>query len=267
MNRTRTLPGWATALIGVVLILVVWEVAALVVAAGTVEGARSPVPTPLAVLTQLVTDNWSYYGKHISMTVTEAGIGFLWGNGLALVLAGLVLLAPRIEKVAVQIAVITYCIPIVAIGPIFIVVIGAPRAGNPSGTAIVLAALSVFFTTVIGSLVGLKAADKASLDVISVYGGGKFMQLRKVRVIAAIPSVITALKIAAPAAFLGAILGEYLGQVERGLGVAMLAAGSASQVERVWGIALVCGLIAGLGYAVFVVVARFVTPWSSGKSA
>ena len=145
--------------------------------------------------------------------------------------------------------------------------IGAPRGGELSGTAIFLAAMSVFFTTVVGSLVGLKAATPASLDLVSVYGGGRFMQLRKVRLMAGLPSVLSALQIAAPAALLGAILGEYLGGVDRGLGIAMLAAGSAANVDRVWGLALVAGLLAGLGYGLFGLISRLATPWLTGRNS
>jgi ABC-type nitrate/sulfonate/bicarbonate transport system permease component len=267
MNRTRRLPSWATALIGVTSVIALWWILAVTVFGSVASGRGSAIPTPLAVVQQLLSDGFEFYWRHAAVTLAEATQGFLWGNGLALLLAGLVLLLPRIEKVAVQIAVITYCIPIVAIGPIALIVIGPPAIGEPSGTAVFLAALSVFFTTVVGSLLGLKAADAASLDLVSVYGGGKFMQLRKVRVIAAIPAVLTALKIAAPAAFLGAIIGEYLGGgIERGLGLAMLVAGSSAQVERVWGIAILSGIIAGIGYALFGLISRFATPWSSGRS-
>jgi ABC-type nitrate/sulfonate/bicarbonate transport system permease component len=267
MDRVRALPSWATGIFGVAIVIALWWVSAVTLFAGVGPASVSAIPTPLAVVQQLIADGPTYYLRHIQVTVAEAGLGFLWGNGLALVLAALVLVFPRIEKVALQIAVITYCLPIVAIGPIARLLIGNPDSGEPAGTAVFLAALAVFFTTVVGSLLGLKAADKASLDVVSVYGGGKLMQLRKVRIIAAIPAVLTALKIAAPAALLGAIIAEYLGGVERGLGIAMLTAGSSAQVERVWGLAIVSGLIAGLGYALFGLISRFVTPWSSGRNA
>jgi ABC-type nitrate/sulfonate/bicarbonate transport system permease component len=267
MDRLRALPSWATGIFGVAIVIALWWVCAVTLFAGVGPASVSAIPTPWAVVQQLFEDGFTYYWRHIQVTVTEAGFGFLWGNGLALVLAAVVLVFPRIEKVALQIAVITYCLPIVAIGPIARLLIGNPDSGEPAGTAVFLAALAVFFTTVVGSLLGLKAADKASLDVVSVYGGGKLMQLRKVRIIAAIPAVLTALKIAAPAALLGAIIAEYLGGVERGLGIAMLTAGSSAQVERVWGLAIVSGLIAGLGYALFGLISRFVTPWSSGRNA
>ncbi|TFD74696.1 ABC transporter permease subunit [Cryobacterium psychrophilum] len=262
----RRLPGWATGVLGVVVLVALWWISALTVFqnAGSVPGGA--IPTPAEVLSQLISDGGGFYWSHITMTLSEAAIGSLWGNGLALLLAGVVLVVPRIEKIALQIAVITYCVPIVAIGPIAYIVIGPPR-GDPSGTAVFLAALSVFFTTVVGSLVGLKTADQSSLDVVRVYGGSRFTQLRKVRLIAGLPSVLNALQIAAPAALLGAILGEYLGGAERGLGVAMLAAGSAANVERVWSLALVAGLLAGIGYLMFALISRVATPWATGRTS
>jgi ABC-type nitrate/sulfonate/bicarbonate transport system permease component len=266
-SSLRTLPAWATGLIGGAVVIVLWWLSAVTVFAEVGSMPGGAVPTPLDVLVQLVADGPAFYLPHVSVTVLEALIGFAWGNGLALALAGLVLLLPRIEKIALQIAVITYCIPIVAIGPIAYIVIGAPSAGDPAGTAVFLAAMSVFFTTVIGSLVGLKAADAASLDLVTVYGGTKFTQLRKVRLIAGLPSVLTALQIAAPAAVIGAILGEYLGGVSRGLGIAMLVAGSTANVDRVWSLALVAGLTAGVGYALFALILRVATPWTTGRSS
>lgn len=116
------------------------------------------------------------------------------------------------EKVATQLAVITYCLPLVAIGPVIFAVAGAPPIGEPSMTANVLAGLSVYFVTVITTIQGLRAADQACIDVITVAGGGRRKQLTKVQLITSVPYILTALKIAAPAAILGAILGEYVGE-------------------------------------------------------
>lgn len=260
------LPQWATGLIGVIVIIALWWIGAVTLFQNVGAAPGGAIPTPGAVVSQLVTDGVTYYWPHIVATTTEAGIGFVWGNAIALLLAALVLVFPRIEKTAMQVAVITYCVPIVAIGPIAYIVIGPSSAGGTSGTAIFLAALSVFFTTVVGSLVGLKAADAASLDIITVYGGTRLTQLRKVRLIAGLPSVLNALQVAAPAAFLGAVLGEYMGGAERGLGVALLAAGASADVNRVWGLAIVSGLVAGLGYLLFGLIARAAAPWSRGGS-
>jgi ABC-type nitrate/sulfonate/bicarbonate transport system permease component len=262
----RGLPSWASGLLGFSAVIGLWWLGAATIFDNVGSMPGGAVPTPGDIVRQMIDDGAVFYLDHVSVTVVEAAIGFAWGTGLALVLAGIVLLLPRVEKVALQIAVITYCLPIVAIGPIAYIVIGPPSSGDPSGTAIFLAALSCFFTTVVGALVGLKAADAASLDLVTVYGGTRFTQLRKVRLIAGLPSVLTALMVAAPAAFLGAILGEYLGGVSQGLGIAMLVAGSTANVDRVWSLAVVAGVTAGLGYFIFALITRIATPWTTGRS-
>jgi len=258
------LPAWLTGAIGGAAIIILWWMIATLYVAPT--GAR-PIPTPLAVVQSYLASGWEYYWRNFSVTLVEAGIGYVWGNGIALILAAIVLVVPRLEGLAMQLAIITYCIPIVAVGMIAIVVIPAPGVGEPSGTAVLLAALSVFFTTVVGALLGLKSADKSSLDLITVYGGSKFTQLVKVRLIAALPAILNALQIAVPAAFLGAVLGEFFGKIEVGVGIAMILAQQNSNAPLVWALALASGAVALLGFALVGLIARVIAPWSKGKSA
>ena len=63
-------------------------------------------------------DGWSFYQPLIAATLGEALRGYLIGNGLALACAALVLLVPWLERLVVQLAVASYCLPLVAIGPI-----------------------------------------------------------------------------------------------------------------------------------------------------
>jgi ABC-type nitrate/sulfonate/bicarbonate transport system permease component len=246
------LPSWVTGLVGVAALLVVWTVLAVTVFAGAGKG----VPTPWSVLTQLRHDGWGFYQPLISATLGEALRGYLIGNGLALAFAGFVLLVPFLEPLVVQLAVASYCLPLVAIGPILSLLLSG------DGPMITMAALSVFFTTLIGALLGLRSADPVTLDVVRAYGGGRWAALVKVRVIAALPATLTALKISAPAALLGAIIGEYLGHIDTGLGVAMTISETSLNVPRTWGIALVAGAVAGLGYGLTALIARLALPWA-----
>ena len=52
-----------------------------------------------------------------------------------------------------------------------------------------LAAIAVFFTTLIVTLLGLRSVDKSALDLVKSCGGGSWMTLRKVRLQAALPSL------------------------------------------------------------------------------
>ncbi len=60
------------------------------------------------------------------------------------------------------------------------------------------------------------------------------------QLVSALPAIISALQIAAPAAFLGAILGEYVGGIERGVGLALKIAQQNVDVARAWGIGFGC---------------------------
>ncbi|WP_327091763.1 ABC transporter permease subunit [Nonomuraea sp. NBC_01738] len=242
-------------LFGVVALIGLWWLLAVTVFA---EGGA--VPTPGAVVAGMAADGWDFYGPNLTATLSAAVQGFLWGNALAIGVAVLVLLIPQLEAVATQLAVISYCVPLLAIGPIILVVFGG------EATVVFLAAISVFFTTLIGALLGLRSADRASLDLIAVYGGGRVAKLRFVQVIAALPSTFAGLRISAPSALLGAIIGEYLGSNDQGLGVSLMISQQQFQVPRTWGLALAAGLIAGLGYALVALVARVVTPWSNGRA-
>lgn len=254
--RLLQMPRWVGAVIGVVAIVVVWWLLAI-----TVFRSNGVVPTPVAVVRQFIDDGWSLYWDNAKYTIASSLKGFLWGNLAAFVLAVVVLLIPATEGVATQIAVISYCIPLTAIGPIILI---TSDAGSRA-TSIFLAALSVFFTTVVGCLLGWKAADRTSLELVRAYGGNRWTELQKVQLIAALPNIFAALKIAAPAAFLGAILGEYFGGVDSGLGIIITAAQTNVRVAQIWSLALVSGAIAGIGYVIVSLVARLIAPWSTGR--
>ena len=246
----RTLPPWLGGLIGIVGILVLWQIAGL-----TIFHKSGTVPPPTRILSQMRADGWSFYWNNASVTMHEALIGWLWGNALAVVLALSFLVVPWVERPLMRLGIASYCLPVIAIGPVLQIIF------NGENPKIILAALSVFFTTLVGTLVGLRSADKIALDVVHAYGGGSVQKLLKVRIRSALPSVFVALRIAAPAAVLGAIIGEYVGG-ESGLGIAMIASQSGLRVATTWGIALVATLIASVAYGFTALVGRLLTPWA-----
>ncbi|MET8654620.1 MULTISPECIES: ABC transporter permease [Nocardia] len=230
-----------------------WILAAAGVAGGT-------IPSPWTVVRTMFTDGWDLYGPNFRITAQGALKGFVWGNTLAIGLAILVVLIPPIEPLATQLAILSYCTPLLALGPIILVVFGGRTP------TVFLAAMYCFFTTMVGTVTGLRSADRTSLDLVRAYGGGRWQQLYRVQIIAALPNIFAALKIAAPSAVLGAIIGEYLGGVDSGIGVALTAAQSAYNVPRTWGMALAAAALAGLGYAVVALTARLVAPWTAQEA-
>lgn len=249
------MPSWLPGTLGIVGLLIVWEIVGRTIFADT-----KSVPPPTGILRQLGKDGWSFYWPNASTTLQEASWGWLWGNGIAIVLAVAFVQVPLVERALLQLALVSYCVPIVAIGTILVVLFDGQTP------KVIIAAMSVLFTTLISMVVGLRSADRTSLDLIKAYGGGSWTQLWKVRLRASLPSLFAGLRIAAPAAMLGAIIGEYLG-AESGLGVAMINAQQAFNVERTWGIALVSTALSGAAYALTALIGRALTPWAPRVSA
>ena len=247
-RRRFTSNGWIGGTIGFVSLLVLWEILAL-----TVFSSKHIVPTPTSVVLE-IWDDRALYVQNIPATLRRAGEGWLWGNTLALAIAILVVEFPLAERLALRFAVIAYSLPLIAIGPILIILL------NGDAPAATLAVLSVFFTTLVQTILGLRSADRTSLELVRVYGGGWWARIVKVRLRAALPAMFTGLSIAGPAAVLGAIIGEYLGSTV-GLGVFMINSEQAVNVPRTWGIAIVASALAGLAYAVTSFVGRILTPW------
>ncbi len=250
-REVRQPSAWSGGGIGVIGLLVLWEIVGLVF----FPGRNGSVPPPTRIVAHMIDDGFTFYWHNCRDTVYEAFVGWLWGNVLAIVLAFSFLLAPFLERPLTRLGVVSYCLPIIAIAPILSITFHG-QAPN-----IILAALSVFFTTLVGTMVGLRSADKTSLDMIRAYGGGSLKQLTKVRLRAALPSLFAALRIAAPAAILGAIIGDFFG-ADRGLGVAMIAAQTALEIPRTWGLAIAAAALAGAGYGITALVGRWLTPWA-----
>jgi ABC-type nitrate/sulfonate/bicarbonate transport system permease component len=243
------LPRWVGGAIGIGMLFVIWELLAVI----TVNH-HHVIPTPQSVAVTIVHDPGYSVWTNMWITAQEAALGWLWGNAIALTLALVFLLVPVLEGPLLKLALASYCMPVIAIGPILYVILSgsAPR--------IAVSALSVIFTTLVGVLVGLRSADKVSLDMVRAYGGGRWAQLSKVRLKAALPATFTGLAIAGPAAVLGAIIGEYLGG-QTGLGTTMVLAEQAFDIARVWAIAAVATGMAGVAYLATMVVGRLATPW------
>lgn len=262
--RVAGAPAWVGAVAGIAVLVLVWALVAV-----TPFGRDGAIPAPTDVAAFLLRAlGYSSYWEGVGTTSLAAFGGYLIGNAVALLLAFVVLLVPRSEGISTQLAVVTSCLPLTAIGPLAAIL-------SPTGshvTSVLLAALSVVFTTVVGTILGLKSASRTQLDVVSAYGGSRFTQIRKVRLIAALPSLLAALKIAAPAAFLGAVLGEYfLVGVDTGIGILLLRAQFDNDSVRVWTLALTSAAVAGAAYFLIGRIGRVLAPWAQpdrpGKAA
>lgn len=245
------LPTWFAGAVALVGLLVVWEV----LTAGLAPYSKV-WPAPSLIISTMHHDGWSFYWPNLRTTLWEASRGFVWGNLAAIAVAVVAVTVPILEGPLTQLGVVSYCLPIVAIGSIFVIVF------NGETSKVIMAAMAVFFTTFVGMVLGLRSVPRSSLDLIRAYGGGVRQQLLRVRLRSSLPQLFAALRIAAPAAVLGAMIGEYLGEQNSGLGQAMVASEQAFDVARTWGLALTATIIGGIGFVVISIVGRKLTSWA-----
>ncbi|MDZ4233542.1 MAG: ABC transporter permease subunit, partial [Dietzia sp.] len=217
--------GGLKPVLGALLVFGAWQIVGM-------SGALGPgIAPPTDIVARIFHDGLEFYGIHIVTTVQAAGMGYVVGNLAAILLSILVVAVPRVESLVLQMGIASACVPLIAIAPI----LSALFSGNSPSA--IMAGISVFFITLVATISGLKSSDKTSEDLVSAYGGNKLMIIRKVQLLSGLPRMLAALKIAVPAAFLGAIVGEFMGQ-PRGLGAALVVAQQASDVTRTWSLAI-----------------------------
>jgi len=157
-------------------------------------------------------------------TAKEALAGFALGGifGFAL---GVVLAQWRIlQRGFLPYIVGSQTIPILAIAPMVVIWVN-PKLPGPLqgwGAVSVIAAYLTFFPVTINTLRGLQSADPRALELMRTYAASPWAVLWKVRVPASLPYIFTALKIAATASVVGAIIGELPSGLQDGLGGAIL---------------------------------------------
>ena len=228
-------PALRTAL-GFVIVIVAWEVIAR-----TVLDGKHILAPPSGIVSATI-DHATLYRRAVVTTLSEAAWGFLYGNIAALLLAAFVAVLPVAERVVLRLSLVVFCLPLVAIGPLLRVIHG--QGDGPQRT---LAALGVFYTTLVPLLVGLRAVPQTWADLVHSYGRGRFVTLMVVRVRASVPYFVAGLQVAAPAAFLGALVGEFTG-AERGVGVLTINALRALRTNDLWALATISALVSMLGY-------------------
>ncbi len=208
---------------------------------------RYILAAPSAILERL-TSRPDLYARALLVTLQEAAWGFLYGNGAAILLAMGVALFPVSERLIQNLALVVFCLPLVATGPVLRVIFG-----TSDGPQITLAALAVYYTTFVPVVVGLRAIPASWADLVASYGRGRLAMLRYVRARAAVPYLVAGLQVAAPAAVLGAMVGEFTG-AERGLGVLVIQGIRSLDVVATWTVA---SLATAASIAVYLLAVAF----------
>jgi NitT/TauT family transport system permease protein len=181
-------------------------------------------------------------------TWREAALGFVLGAAIGLVLATLFVHSRLLERALVPYVVASQTIPIIALAPLIVFAFGANVM-----SVVVIATYLTFFPVTIAMIRGLRSFDPRALELMRSYAASRRAVYWRLRLPASLPYLFTALKIAATASIVGAIIGEGPGGIANGLGRVIITFNQyyITGPEKLWAAIIASGI---LGIAFYLIV-------------
>jgi NitT/TauT family transport system permease protein len=230
-----------------------WTVRELV--ADTMAMDRPVLPAPHQVLAELdktvlevaPTSRRSlvYHGW---VTLSSALLGFVFGTVLGIVLAVGIVHLRTLERSLMPWIIASQTVPILAVAPMVIVVLGSMGFVGLVPKAIISAYLC-FFPVTIGMVKGLTSPDPIHLDLVRTYSASTGQIFWKLRWPFSVVYLFASLKVAVALAIVGAIVGELPTGAQAGLGARLLTGSYYGQTVQIWAALVVAALVAGLSVA------------------
>lgn len=206
----------------IIILLAIWE--------GAVHMFHIPMyvlPSPVQVIKALG-EEAAVLAGHGAVTVAEA----LVGMGISLVLAvflGIMMdCFPLMRQGLYPILVVTQTVPMIVMAPVLIIYMGFGIAPK-----ILTVVLMCFFPVAVSFCDGLAQVDEEYVNLVRSYGAGRWKSYGLVKIPAAVPALISGLKVAATYSISGAVVGEWIG-AQRGLGYYLLRVKNSYMLDRVF---------------------------------
>jgi NitT/TauT family transport system permease protein len=185
---------------------------------------------------------------HGWVTLSAALLGFGFGALLGIVLAVGIVHLRTLERSLLPWIIASQTVPILAIAPMIIVVLGSMGFVGLVPKAIISAYLC-FFPVTIGMVKGLTSPDPIHLDLVRTYSASTSQVFWKLRWPSAVVFLFASLKVAVALAIVGAIVGELPTGAQAGLGARLLTGSYYGQTVQIWAALIVAAAIAGLSVA------------------
>ena len=190
------------------------------------------LPSPTEVLNALISDRLTLLG-HSVITVAEALLGMGISLVLAVVLGILMDAFVPLRQVVYPILVVTQTVPMIVLAPILIIYLGFGLAPK-----ILTVVLMCFFPIAVSFTDGMAQLDPEYIHLARSFGASRWTAYRLVKIPAAVPSLISGLKVAATYSVSGAVVGEWIG-AQKGLGYYLLQVKNGYMLDKVFACVLV----------------------------
>lgn len=198
------------------------------------------VPAPSAVFHALIESRAELFGA-FATTSASALLGFLLSIVTGIAIAVFLSSSRAIQRAFYPYAVFFQTVPIIAIAPLLVIWFGYGMR-----TVVASAFVVSIFPVIANTLTGILSTEPALRDLFRLYGASTWTTLVKLRFPAALPQILTGLRVASGLAVIGAIVGEFIGG--QGLGSVVDVARTQQRVDKVFAAVLLASV---LGLALF----------------
>ena len=238
-----------------VALLIIWEVGTRVFA---VPSYILPAPSRIAQGFSAVSfDRWM---QHVWATLRVALIGYATAFLVSLPIAIGLAKSRLLSRALYPLLVVIQSVPVVAVAPIIIVVLGTDDAPR-----ILITFMIAFFPLVVSMTTGLMATPLELLELSRSLRAPAFREITQIRLPYAIPYVFSGLKISITLAVIGAVVAEFVA-ADVGIGYFIQFSTSMFKLPQAWAGLL---LLLVLSLSLFQIVSqlqKWLFPWSLPKA-
>ena len=200
-----------------------------------VEMKKTIIDTRITSKRSLVHHSW--------VTLSSTLLGFAIGTALGVLLATGIVHLRTLDKSLMPWVISSQTIPILAIAPMIVVVLGAIGLKGLVPKAIISTYLC-FFPVTIGMVKGLRSPDPLQLDLMRTYCASGWQSFWKLRWPSSMPFLFASLKVAIAISLVGAIVGELPTGAQAGLGARLLAGSYYGQTIQIWSALITAAILA-----------------------
>ena len=217
--------------------------------AGTLNAERPLLPAPHQIVKTFAEDvfDWPVTSPrslvyHSWVTLSATLLGFFLGAAFGILLAVLIVHARTLEKSLLPWIICSQMVPILAVAPIVIVVLGSIGLRGLLPKAIISAYLC-FFPVTIGVVKGLTSPDPIQRDLMRTWSATPAQIFWKLRWPSAVPFLFASLKVSITISLIGAIVAELPTGAQAGIGARLLAGSYYGQTVQIWAALLAASLL------------------------
>lgn len=182
---------------------------------------------------------------HVAVTAESTLWGFVLGTLLGLVLAVCIVHSRTLERALLPWIVASQTVPVLAIAPIVLVILGSLGVSGVAPKA-VIAMYLCFFPVTVAMVQGLRSPQRIETEMLHTYAATRWQALWLLRLPASLPFLFPALRVGIAAGLVGAMVAELPTGAQAGLGARLLTGSYYGNTVQIWS-ALVMSALLGLG--------------------